>query len=98
MTVILSDLLTSPLMMKAAIFGSAAAGAWWLLDFFAGRKPRAEERLKEIRDPNSRKLDLLRDKKGKSNAMTKVLEKASPALAKPLQPKRVKKPARQGLS
>jgi tight adherence protein C len=74
-------------MVKAAIFGAAAAGAWWLLDFFGSRKPRAEERLEEIRDPNSRKLDLLRDKKGKSNAMAKVLEKASPALAKPLQPK-----------
>ena len=87
MTVILSDLLTSPVMVKAAIFGAAAAGAWWLLDFFGSRKPRAEERLEEIRDPNSRKLDLLRDKKGKSSAMAKVLEKASPALAKPLQPK-----------
>ncbi len=87
MNVILSDLLTSPVMVKAAIFGAAAAGVWWLLDVFSSRKPRAEERLEEIRDPNSRKLDLLRDKKGKSNAMTKVLEKASPALAKPLQPK-----------
>ncbi|MCH7753044.1 MAG: type II secretion system F family protein, partial [Planctomycetes bacterium] len=38
-------------------------------------------------EPNTRKLDLLHDKKGKSNAMAKVLEKASPALAKPLQPK-----------
>jgi tight adherence protein C len=87
MNVILSDLLTSPLMMKAAIFGATAAGAWWFLDFMGGRKPRAEERLKEIREPNTRKLDLLREKKGKSSAMAKVLEKASPALAKPLQPK-----------
>ena len=87
MNVILSDLLTSPVMVKAAIFGAAAAGVWWLLDFFSSRKPRAEERLEEIRDPNSRKLDILRDKKGKSSAMAKVLEKASPALAKPLQPK-----------
>jgi tight adherence protein C len=87
MIVILSDLLTSPLMVKAAIFGAAAAGAWWLLDFLGGRKPRAEERLKEIREPNTRKLDLLREKKGKSSAMSKVLQKASPALAKPLQPK-----------
>ena len=88
MNIILSDLLTSPLMVKAAIFGAVAAASWWLLDFFGGRKPRAEERLKEIRDPNTRKLDLLSEKrKGKSSAMTKVLEKASPALAKPLQPK-----------
>ena len=87
MTVIFSDLLNSPVMVTAAMFVAAAAGAWWLLDFFAGRKPRAEERLEEIREPNTRKLDLLHDKKGKSNAMAKVLEKASPALAKPLQPK-----------
>lgn len=87
MTVIIADFLTSPVMVKFAIFGTAAAGAWWLLDFFAGRKPRAEERLQEIREPNTRKLDLLRDKKTKTSAMTKVLEMASPALAKPLQPK-----------
>ncbi|MGI9455541.1 MAG: type II secretion system F family protein [Aeoliella sp.] len=87
MNIILADFLTNPLMVKVAIFGAAAAGAWWLLDFFAGKKPRAEERLKEIREPNSRKTDLLRGNKGKSSAMAKVLEKASPALAKPLQPK-----------
>ena len=88
MNMILCDLLTSPLMLKVAIFGAAAAGAWWLLDFFGSGKPRAEERLKEIREPNTRKLDLLAEKKkGKSSAMSKVLEKASPALAKPLQPK-----------
>ncbi len=87
MTLILADLLTNPLMVRAAIFGAAAAGAWWLLDFFAGRKPRAEERLAEIRDPSSRKTDILRDKKGKSSAMGRMLEKASPALSRPLQPK-----------
>jgi tight adherence protein C len=88
MTYILSDILSSPLMMKVAIIGAAAAGVWWLLDFLGGRKPRDEERLQEIREPNARKLDLLNEKKkGKSNAMTKMLEMASPALAKPLQPK-----------
>ena len=86
MNMLLADLMTNPLLVKVAIFGAAAAGTWWLLDFFAGKKPRAEERLQEFREPNTRKSDLL-DRKGKSNAMTKVLEKASPALAKPLQPK-----------
>lgn len=85
MAVLFADFMSSPLMMRVAIFGAAAAGAWWLLDFFASRKPRAEQRLEEIRDPHSRKSDLLRENKG--NAMTRVLEKASPALAKPLQPK-----------
>ena len=87
MTIILADLLTSTLMTRLAVFGCAAAGVWWLLDFIASRKPRAEQRLEDIREPNSRKADLLRDSKGKSGAMTKMLEAASPALAKPLQPK-----------
>lgn len=87
MYITLADLLTNPLMMKVAIFGAAAAAAWWLLDFFAGQKSRAEERLDEVREPNSRKLDLLRDGKSKPNAMASALAKASPALSKPLQPK-----------
>ena len=86
MNYLLADLLTNPLMVKAAIFGAAAAGAWWLLDTFAGQKKRAEERLEELREPNSRKTDILRDKKGKSSAI-EALAKASPALSKPLQPK-----------
>ena len=87
MNLLLADLLTNPLMVKVAIFGAAAAAVWWLLDFFAGQKTRAEERLEEVREPNSRKSDLLRDSKGKSNAMADALAKASPALSKPLQPK-----------
>ena len=87
MNFLLADLLTNPLMVKAAIFGAAAAAAWWLLDFFASNKPRAEQRLEEFREPNTRKGDLLRDRKGKSNAMTDALVKATPALSKPLQPK-----------
>ncbi len=77
----------SPLVMNLAIFGATAAAVWWLLDLFAGHKPRAEERLAELREPNSRKGDMLRDGKGKTSAMGKVLAMASPALSKPLQPK-----------
>ena len=87
MDIILADLLTSTTMTRVAVFGCAAAGAWWLLDFLATRKPRAEQRLEDIREPNTRKSDLLRDSKSKSGAVSKVLEAASPALAKPLQPK-----------
>jgi tight adherence protein C len=57
------------------------------LDVFAGHKPRAEERLAELREPNTRKSDLLRDGKGNKSAMSKVLDMASPALSRPLQPK-----------
>ena len=87
MDIIFADLLTSTLMTRLAVFGCAAAGAWWILDYFATRKPRAEQRLDDIREPNTRKSDLLTDSKSKSGAMSKVLEKASPALAKPLLPK-----------
>ncbi len=86
MFIILAELLTTSLMTRLAVFGAAAAGVWWLLDFLATEKPRAEQRLDNIREPNTRKSDLLRDSLG-AGAMAKVLEKASPALAKPLLPK-----------
>ncbi len=88
MSVLFAGLMSSELMVKFAIFGAAAAGAWWLLDILSSKKPRAEQRLDDIREPNTRRSDLLGDSKGSnSNAVTKLLEKASPTLAKPLQPK-----------
>ncbi|NOY42017.1 MAG: type II secretion system F family protein [Planctomycetes bacterium] len=86
MPIILAELISSSLMTRLAVFGAAAAGVWWLLDFLATRKPRAEQRLDDIREPNARKSDLLGGSLG-AGAMAKVLEKASPALAKPLLPK-----------
>lgn len=69
-----------------ALFGLFAAGAWWLLELVATGKSRAVERLDELRDPNARrKRDFSAVKK--QDAMTKVLEKATPAFAKPLEPK-----------
>lgn len=85
--ILASSIWNSPLVTQLAIFGATAAAVWWLLDFFAGHKPRAEERLEELREPNTRKSDLLRDGKGNKSAMSKVLDMASPALSKPLQPK-----------
>lgn len=82
---LIADLTSSPLVMQFAIFGAAAAAAWWLLDKMSGSKPRAEQRLEDIREPNGRKTDLIRDGKGKGGAMAKMLEKATPALSKPMQ-------------
>jgi tight adherence protein C len=70
-----------------AIFGLFAVGAWLVLDMLGGRKPRAEERLDELRNPQARR----RDEQGtapvkKAAAMTRMLSRASP-MAKPLQPK-----------
>ncbi|TWU25630.1 type II secretion system F family protein [Bythopirellula polymerisocia] len=87
MSLLASSLFDSPLILHLSIIGCTAAVIWWLLEVFAGGKPRAEERLKEIRDPNSRKVDLLREGKGKGSKMSQVLSMASPALSKPLQPK-----------
>ena len=88
MPVMLAEIITHSTITQLAIFGSVAAGAWWLMDLMARRKPRAEQRLEEMRDPNGRKSDLLRDVKGgKGGAMAKALAKASPALSAPLKPK-----------
>ncbi|MFH1918557.1 MAG: type II secretion system F family protein [Planctomycetota bacterium] len=69
-----------------ALFGLFAAGAWWLLEMVATGKSRAVERLDELRDPNARrKRDVSALKK--QDTMTRVLERATPAFARPLEPK-----------
>ncbi len=79
-----AGLMSSPLVMQFAIFGAFAAIAWWAMDMMSNRKPRAEQRLQDIRDPTGRKTDMLRDK-SQGGAMSKMLEKAAPALSKPMQ-------------
>lgn len=71
--------------MPFAVFGLVAALAWWLLDFFGSSKPRAEERLDELKNPIARRVEKIPATK-KQAAVTKVLAAATP-LAKPLQPK-----------
>ncbi len=69
-----------------AAFGLFAAMAWLVLEWFSSRKSRSDERLEEIRDPAAR----ARREDGRSGAadtMTSLLERATPALAKPLRPK-----------
>ncbi len=87
MFMILAEVVTSTMITRFAVFGSAAAGAWWLLDFMSNKKPRAEQRLEDIREPNSRQGDLLMRDKGSMGAVGKAISKATPALSKPLQPK-----------
>lgn len=73
-------------LLPVAAFGAIAAAAWAALDYFSAAKPRTEQRLDEMRDPTirRRKED---DRNKKTDAMTKVLESATPALASPLRPK-----------
>ncbi|REK18045.1 MAG: type II secretion system F family protein [Planctomycetota bacterium] len=69
-----------------AIFGLFAVASWWLLEILASGRPKAEQRLEGIRNPSKR--GKLFDDGGSrdAGAMTKLIEKATPALSKPLQP------------
>ncbi len=69
-----------------AIFGLFAAAAWWVMNLVAADKSRAVERLDELKSPRNRGGKDAGPQKT-SERMTRALEKASPALAKPLQPK-----------
>ncbi|MEX2119361.1 MAG: type II secretion system F family protein [Pirellulales bacterium] len=86
---ILADLINFEQIVPFAVFGLFAAAAWWLLDRMAAGKPRAVERLDEIKNPalRRRKSDDEGSLVKKSDAMTRVLAKAAPGLAKPLAPK-----------
>jgi tight adherence protein C len=68
-----------------ALFGLVAVLVWWVLDRVAANRPRAEERLEELKNPGRRRRGE-RDG-GAADAMARVLEKAAPTLSKPLQPK-----------
>jgi tight adherence protein C len=70
-----------------AVFGAFAAVAWLVAERFLGNPNRAVERLDEIRDPRKRQRDERASLSGKGGVMTRALEKASPALARPLAPK-----------
>ncbi len=77
----------STLLISISVFVGFAAAVWFALDLVASRKTRASERLTELKDPRKRLLDA---SSKKNDSMAKVLEKASPTLARPLQPKSAK--------
>ena len=68
------------IVVSGAIFVAFAAVAWIVMDSMSGKKSRAEERLTEFRDPSRRKSE-------KKETIGQKLEKVSPGLAKPMQPK-----------
>jgi tight adherence protein C len=81
--VLFADLISIEKLLPFAIFGLFAVVAWWLLGLVAGRRTRADERLEEFSNPAKR-----REERGKNkNAVSSALERATPALARPLQPK-----------
>jgi tight adherence protein C len=59
-----------------AIFGLFAGGAWFVLEHMAASKPRALERLEEIKNPQKRRA-VQADNVLKSDTMAKVVEKTS---------------------
>lgn len=73
-----------------AIFAAATGLAWVLLDLFAGKKSRSEERLKFLSDPTSPRGDSVTGGSKTGDAMARMLESAAPALAKPFEPKKEK--------
>ena len=81
-----ANLISVESLVPLALFGTFAALAWWVLDFMAVGRPRAVERLDELKNPYKRRAGAGSAMK-KSDAVTKMLERASPAMAKPLQPK-----------
>jgi tight adherence protein C len=86
---VLLALLSTEMLVSFAVFGMFAAGAWWLLEKLSANPDRAIERLDELKDPalRRRKAEDVAKLVKKQDAMTRVLQKATPALAAPLQPK-----------
>lgn len=85
---ILANLINFDQLVPFAVFGLFAAAAWWVIDYLGTGRTRASERLDELKNPGLRRKRA--EETGivkKSDAMTRVLAKASPALAKPLAPK-----------
>jgi tight adherence protein C len=82
-----ADLINLESLIPLAVFGTFAALTWWALGLVAAGKPRALERLDQIRKPRQQRHqsdDMLLKK---ADTVTKMLQRATPALAKPLQPK-----------
>jgi tight adherence protein C len=81
-----TSILTFADILPFALFGMVAALAWWALNLVAAGKPRALERLDEMKNPRARRKQETSALK-KQARMTNMLERATPALAKPLTPK-----------
>lgn len=74
-------------LVPLALFIAFAALAWWGLDFMVAGKTRAVERLDELKNPGKRRKAAAESVLKQTDTFTKMLERASPSLAKPLQPK-----------
>jgi tight adherence protein C len=82
---VLAELVSIETLVPVLIFVAFAALAWCAMEWIAARKPRAIERLEDIRSVRRRGARSSALKK--TDTMTKVLQAATPALAKSLEPK-----------
>jgi tight adherence protein C len=73
------------LIIGVSVFGLIAAAVYALSEYFAPVNSRAEDRLDGIRDPLRKGADGHR----KGGALSRMLDAASPAWAKPMQPANV---------
>lgn len=74
-------------LLPFAAFGMFAILSFLLLETLAARKPRTAERLEELARPQIRRAPGEPAAIKKRDGLTRALEKATPALAKPLEPK-----------
>lgn len=70
-----------------AIFGFIAVAVWVMLTKLTGRGSRMQSRLDDVKDPMRRKAQGGSTLLKKPDSVQAVLEKAAPALSRPLQPK-----------
>ena len=87
-SILATSLISMPLLTKCAIFGGVACGAWLLLDIVS--KEEAARRIAARRYPRSLAPPQRRHARGvtkRSDGIGRLLEKATPKMAKALQPK-----------
>ncbi|MBB73783.1 MAG: secretion protein [Planctomycetaceae bacterium] len=84
----LTELLTSTYAVPLASFGAIGIASWLLLDWLSPQATRAEQRLKSVCAPRSPSETQQSSTESRAKAVSRVLERTAPALAKPLQPTR----------
>ncbi len=75
------------LIVPIAIFAACGAGAWVVIDYLTNNKSRTESRLDQLRN---RRPGEAKSAVKSSEGFARILEKASPALSRPFQPKTAK--------
>lgn len=85
--VLFAQLIDFEEILPYAMFGLVALAVWWVLDMVASGHSRTKERLDEIKSPQLRRRNKDGSPAKRTDKMAMVMEKAAPALAKPLQPK-----------